>query len=289
MYEATTDETDQLMPLWNLDLKIYERHWTIDICERFKRFDVYQMLEAVNHEMTIEKDTQHLIEIEKEIWKRVFEKFIEQSMQVNSVSEDKFYLILKNKMKKSDIAQIYEKYLWAKCSKTKYYQNIKAWMHPLEALKPIPKETRYRPNKIKSERFADELKRYIEYEWPKVSKSRFYQRLYQWRNKEEAIKLDFWIHYTKKRNVKKETYQRPKKTPIEKKADDSDKREIKITYTKEEAEVMKKTYEDMIEEVENQILYADVGEISKLNEKLNNLVQEYQTFISYNTNTNESL
>lgn len=89
--------------------------------------------------------------------------------------------------------------------------------------------------------------------------------------------------------MKKETYQRPKKTPIEKKADDPDKREIKITYTKEEAEVMKKMYEDMIEEVENQILYADVGEISKLNEKLNNLVQEYQTFISYNTNTNESL
>jgi hypothetical protein len=35
---------------------------------------------------------------------------------------------------------------------------------PFEALKPIPKETRYRPNKIKSERFAEELKRYIEYE-----------------------------------------------------------------------------------------------------------------------------
>ena len=74
-----------------------------------------------------------------------------------------------------------------------------------------------------------------------------------------------------------------------KKADDSDKREIKITYKKEEAEVMKKMYEDMIEEVENQILYADVGDVAELNEKLTNLVQEYQTFISYNTNTNELL
>lgn len=195
---------------------------------------------------------------------------------------------MKNKMRQSEIAQIYEKYLWEKCSRTKYYQNIKAWMLPFEALKPIPKEKRYQ-RKVKSEKFKEELKRYNEYEWPKVNKARFYQRMYQWRNKEEAIKLDFWIHYTKKRNVKKEVYQRPKKTPIEKKADDPDKREIRITYSKEEAEVMKKTYEDMIEEVENQILYADVGEISKLNEKLNNLVQEYQTFISYNTNTNESL
>lgn len=192
-------------------------------------------------------------------------------------------------MKKSELAEIFNKYLWKKCSKTTYYQRIRAWLSPFEALKPIPNEARYKPHKIKSERFAEELKRYIEYEWPKVNKSRFYQRLYQWRNKEEAIKLDFWIHYTKKPKLKKELYHRPQKTPIEKKCDDPDKREIKITYTKEEAEVMKKTYEDMIEEVENQILYADVGEISKLNETLTNLVQEYQTFISYNTNTNESL
>lgn len=181
-------------------------------------------------------------------------------------------------MKKSELADIFKKYLWKKCSKTTYYQRIRAWIDPFEALKPIPKEVRYK-KKIKSDRFADELNRYYEYEWAKVNKSRFYQRLYQWRNKEEAIKLDFWIHYSNKQKVKKEAYHRQKK--IEN-TESENIEEIKITYSKEEAEAMKKEYEKMIEELENQILYADITETSKLNQKLDNLVQEYQTFISYN-------
>lgn len=79
------------------------------------------------------------------------------------------------------------------------------------------------------------------------------------------------------------------KTPIDRKSENQDLKEIRITYKSEEADIMRKQYEEMIEEVKNQILYADVGDVAKLNEKLTNLIQEYQTFISYNSNKNESM
>jgi hypothetical protein len=79
------------------------------------------------------------------------------------------------------------------------------------------------------------------------------------------------------------------KTPIDRKSENQDLKEIRITYKSEEADIMRKQYEEMIEEVKNQILYADVGDVAKLNEKLTNLVQEYQTFISYNSKQNESM
>ena len=79
------------------------------------------------------------------------------------------------------------------------------------------------------------------------------------------------------------------KTPIDRESENQDLKEIRITYKSEEADIMRKQYEEMIEEVKNQILYADVGDVAKLNEKLTNLVQEYQTFISYNSKQNESM
>ena len=132
------------------------------------------------------------------------------------------------------------------------------------------------------------MERYTEQSEPKVSRSVYYTRLYNWYSKEEAIKLDF-VHRPKKLPTVKEPYHRPMKTPVEKNVNDSDDTWIKITYKSEEADIMRKQYEEMIEEVKNQILYADVGDVAKLNEKLTNLVQEYQTFISYNSNKNESM
>lgn len=85
-------------------------------------------------------------------------------------------------------------------------------------------------------------------------------------------------------------YHRPQKTPVEKKVDDPEHSEIRIKYKKEEYEAIKKEYEKMIEDIEQEILYEDVvSRISELNEKLSKIISEYQIFISYNTNTNESL
>lgn len=283
MYEATTDETDQPMHLWNLDLKIYERHWTIDICERFKRFDVYQMLEAVNHEMTIEKDTQHLIETEKEIWKRVFEQFIEQSMQVNSVSEDRFYLILKNKMRKSQMKELYDKFLWPKCSMSVYYQRIKRWIFPLEALKPVEK----REFAVRSKLYAKELERYKQQPQPKPPREKFYWRIQKWYSKEEAIKIELNARQRKKK-AEKELY--VKAYTVKERRYKPDDYEIRITYHSDEAKVFKDEYERMIRDTEaKRNATDDIIESAELRKKLDKLIQEYALFISYNTNTNESL
>ena len=67
VYEATTDEKDPCMRCPKLDWKQYEKRLRTDISERFRRFDVYPTLEAVNHEMTSDTDMQHQTETEKEI------------------------------------------------------------------------------------------------------------------------------------------------------------------------------------------------------------------------------
>jgi len=84
VYEAMTDEKDQLMHLWNLDLKIFEKHWRTDICEKNKHFDVFQMREVVKKQTTIEKDMQRVNHTEKKIWQRVFQQFIEALIQRHS-------------------------------------------------------------------------------------------------------------------------------------------------------------------------------------------------------------
>jgi len=191
-------------------------------------------------------------------------------------------------MKKSQIAELYEKYIWEKCSRTTYYKNIRAWMSPLEALKKTPKEKRYKKWKISSVKFPKELERYYQQEWPKAKKDRFYQRLYQWRSKEEAIKVDFWIHYTKLPKKKTPVYARPFKLPVIKKKN-KDYTEIRIRYSKEEWDVIKKEYERIIEEIEQQILYEeDVSSIRELNKKIDQLKAEYELFISYQK-TDESM
>jgi hypothetical protein len=56
-----------------------------------------------------------------------------------------------------------------------------------------------------------------------------------------------------------------------------------VRYKKEEAEVIKKEYERMIEDIEQKILYEDVSTAKELNKELEKLIAEYQLFISYQT------
>lgn len=181
-------------------------------------------------------------------------------------------------MKKSELAEAYEKYLWPKCSRTTYYKNLRAWMNFIDALKPISKEIRYKPWKIFSKRFVEELEWYQQYEWEKTTRSRFYQRLYQWWSKEEAIKLVAPIHYKQKPARQKQAYIRPK-TPA-KKVDNDDIKYIKIAYTKEEARIFSKEYENMIKDLHNKYIATDdMREAREINETLDKLVKEYQIFL----------
>ena len=147
---------------------------------------------------------------------------------------------MQTKMKKTDIAQAYEKYLGPKCSRTTYYKNIRAGMGIIEALKPIPHEKRY-PKRVKTKKFAAELKRYHEQPGDKVNKSRFYQRLYQGWCKEEAIMVDAPVHYTRLPKKVKPQYIRPQ-MPTPKPQVSADRLEIGVKYTREEAKVFGAEY-----------------------------------------------
>lgn len=73
------------------------------------------------------------------------------------------------------------------------------------------------------------------------------------------------------------------KTPAIKQVENRDYRTINVRYKKEEAEVIKKEYERMIEDIEQKILYEDVSTAKELNKELEKMIAEYQRFISYQT------
>ena len=190
-------------------------------------------------------------------------------------------------MKKSDIAQAYEKYIWPKCSRTTYYKNIRAWMNIIDALKPVPYEKRY-PKQYKSKRFMKELIWYSQQKWEKASRSRFYQRLYQWWSKEEAILLNVPIHCRKVVWKSKQAYVRLI-TPI-KKVENEDVKYIKVAYTKEEARIFSREYENMIEDLQDRYNATDdIIEAREINEKLEKLVKEYQTFLECQSPVKEAV
>lgn len=151
-----------------------------------------------------------------------------------------------------------------------------------EAIKPVPKNVRYKHWKIKSKRFVKELEWYSNYGWEKVTKSRFYQRLYQWWSKEEAIKV--WpvtprirIRFTNKN--KKQPYQRPI-TPLPTiKKQNSD---IRIKYNRDEYKAFKEEYERMIDELQTRYYEAEWDEAKEIYNRLEELTKEYKTFMLYN-------
>ena len=181
-------------------------------------------------------------------------------------------------MKESEISKFFKEYRWEKCSRNQYYKNIKKWMTKEEAIKKVERKTK--AWKIYSKRFIEELLRYTKYEWPKPPRWRFYQRLYQWRTKEEAIKLDVELHYKTfcKDRKKKSLY----KKKFEKTSQSKDIW-IDIKYSKEEADVFKSFYEKMMKEIEiARFETDDVEEARALMNKLQELKAEYELFISVN-------
>lgn len=154
----------------------------------------------------------------------------------------------------------------------------------LDAIKPIDYEERYNTGKVKSRRFEEELSWYNEYKWPKPTRARFYQRLYQWWTKEEAIRIKVTKkHIFKEVKVNKNPYVKSK-TPLLKKVDDSDKHEIRIRYSREEANAIRKEYTDMIEDLEWELRWIeDLQEAKEVNDRLEKLKEEYEIFRNSNS------
>ena len=185
-------------------------------------------------------------------------------------------------MRKSQIKELYDKFLWLKCSMSVYYQRIKHWIDPFTAMKPV--ERKY---EVRSKKYWAELERYNKQPQPKPPKQKFYWRLQKWYSKEEAIKIQLKCKDRKKR-WQKDLY--VKAYTVKEQQFKQDHFEIRITYHSDEAEVFRKEYERMIRETENQI-YGSEDEFEKkeLTKNLDDLIKEYAIFISYNSKQNESL
>lgn len=182
-------------------------------------------------------------------------------------------------MKRSQIQIAYDRYLWEKCSRSTYYKRIRQWMSIDKAIKPINKEERHMKCWIRSDKFKDELEWYYKQDIPKVDRSKFYQRLYKWYSKEEAIKIDFV--FTKNFSPRKDKQLYVRKSQV--KADKEwDYNEIRIRYTPEEAQVFKKEYIRIIDELEwKWRITEDQIESKNIVKKIDSLKREYQIFIFY--------
>lgn len=187
-------------------------------------------------------------------------------------------------MKSSQKSELYKKYIWPKCGKSTFYERMKKWMDFKDAIKPIVHEVRYKTGRIKSRKFESELLWYNEYEWPKPNRARFYQRLYQWWAKEEAIMIELPKKQSfKEIKVNKNPYVKSN-SPLSIKIDDSDKYEIRIRYSREEANVIRKEYINMIDELEWKLHWIeDLQEAKEVNNRLEKLKREYEIFANTNS------
>ena len=180
-------------------------------------------------------------------------------------------------MRKSQIKELYDKFLWIKCSMTLYYQRIKRWISPLEALKPVEKKELATRSKM----YAEEVERYKKQPQPKPPYHRYYGRLQKWYTKEEAIKIQL-IRKERKKKKLKDVY--VKTYTVKQQQNQKYFFEIKIRYKPEESAVFKAVYENMIQELEDKREFTDdVIEAKEIRQKIDQLKAEYQLFISYQT------
>ena len=178
-------------------------------------------------------------------------------------------------MAKLNIKQLYDRYLWEKCSRTLFYKRIYAWIPLEEAIKPLPKEEK----NVRSKLFSEELERYYKQPEPKPDKRKFYGRLFKWYSKEEAIKEDLILKVRKKKKPKQTPAYIPTYTQII--SPKKEHSEIRIKYKKEEAEIIKNTYEKIIDDLERTIV-EDEEEAKSLQTKIAEIKEEYFIFKQYN-------
>lgn len=173
--------------------------------------------------------------------------------------------------------ELYDKYLWEKCSKMTYYNRVRQWMDYIEALKPIDKTNSKWVTR--SKKYQDEMDWYYQYEWPKVNRQRFYQRMYRWYPKEEAIRVDFTPKKKKLPTLNKNLYIRSTVTKKKPKEDI----DIEIKYQRDEADVIKREYERMIDDLEYQWKATDDPiEAKEINDKIEKLKIELNEFCKIN-------
>lgn len=184
--------------------------------------------------------------------------------------------------KKEECYEFYNSWQWPKISFNSFYQQYSHWRSLEEAITPKT----YTRRKSYFGKWAEENRRYDEAPEPKAEREWYRNRLNAWYPKEQAILV--WEKRMEAREAKrkanpqifKKPYPRQPRTPYK---EDLTWYMINVTYPKEVARVFRKTYHDMIAQIERELTYTEEKtQVSELSDKLARLEWELEIFNSYN-------
>lgn len=191
------------------------------------------------------------------------------------------------KTKKQECLEFYNSRQGEKITFPSFYQLYRKGWPMTMAEMIVPKWKGTPKKKTYSWKWAEEMKRFDEQPEPKAKREWFRNRLKDWYSKEDAMLVwELWTEAKERKRanapvVVKKPYV-PQRIKVEKKIDPNDFR-IEITLSKEEANVFRKEYVRMIEDIEWELTYTEEKtEVVKLNNKLQWLYEELKCFNSFN-------
>ena len=179
--------------------------------------------------------------------------------------------------------EYYKSYVWEKAPYYTFINRVLRNKLPLEiAILPVKLFNSSEKLKEKWKNYRDTDPTYVfwnTYKWEKIWYRYFQEKLRAWMPKEEAIKK--WtrkIEYLKLHWYRKHK----KKNRGVESSDSSSNYLIEVTYSKEEASVIRNRYMSIIEETEERLLSCEVWEMNWLVKKADQLKKELEVFNKWN-------
>ena len=178
--------------------------------------------------------------------------------------------------------EYYDSYLWEKTSYVTFMSRIKRNNTPLEiAILPWKLQNSRERLKEKWKEYRDNdpaWRYYNNYVWDKVWFRYFKEKIRAWMPMEEAIKRE------RKRAdyLKENKYKKSKKVKPITISNHESNFYIEITYSKEEANVIRKVYIEIIEDNEERILSCEPEEMNELVKRSDQLKRELEVFNKWN-------
>ena len=179
--------------------------------------------------------------------------------------------------------EYYKSYVWEKAPYYTFLSRVLRNKLPLEiAILPLKVFNNNDKLKEKWKNYRDNNPTYVfwnTYKWEKIWYRYFQEKLRAWMPMEEAIKK--WtrkIEYLKLHWYRK----RKKKNKGVESTDSSSNYLIEVTYSKEEASVIRNRYMSIIEETEERLLSCEVWEMNGLVKKADQLKKELEVFNKWN-------
>ena len=179
--------------------------------------------------------------------------------------------------------EYYKSYVWEKAPYYTFINRVLRNKLPLEiAILPVKLFNSSEKLKEKWKNYRDTDPTYVfwnTYKWEKIWYRYFQEKLRAWMPMEEAIKK--WtrkIEYLKLHWYRKHK----KKNRGVESSDSSSNYLIEVTYSKEEASVIRNRYMSIIEETEERLLSCEVWEMNWLVKKADQLKKELEVFNKWN-------